>query len=288
MGLDVDFPQGVDATIAEMKFEALTEDELRQGFWCASHDLSVVYEVSDAEPTNESQTLQTGSPTLLAVLHTDAVSYADPEGRVKWASRFSSLIDFLRYLREHQNEEWILYFFCHAEENKLFIRSDSDHPAEQLVPQRLMNYLESDSYARKRGVVFLNGCKTGVSNRSYSWQQATRYRGLAGYIGTEAIIPTRFAWNFGNDLLYLLASGSTPESAMRQLRKRHWPLSLLYGMYCIPDAAVVSVPISTSFRIPSSTNYCASSLGSGDNLHATLPFADSGTRETPIRRRGAL
>lgn len=272
-GLMFDVPECPDKPGMRVPFKELTDAQLRQGFWCMNHRVSVLYSVSDGPVSSEDPEEKAEGSKLLAVLHSDALNYADPDRRIKWSNEFDSLIDFLRYLREHQNEEWILYFFCHAKENILFVRSRNSRNEDKLTPESLMNYLEGQSQIRKRGMVFLNGCKTGVSKRQHSWQLATRYRGLAGYIGTEAIVPTRFAWGFGNDLLYLLASGETPETAMNELRERHWPLSLLYGEYCVPDGSVTSMPFATSFPKPSRINHCSLTLlDSRDDSHATLPF----------------
>ena len=265
-----------------LRVNYLTKAQLYEGFWCTAHDLTVVYKGSDNQDSELQRLDHQDKTKLLALVDANARQYADPKWRIEWPCVFDSVIEFLQYLIEHENnrERWLFYFFCHAEEDTIVIRSKNGQK-ENLVPQMFMNYLAGNPEFRRRGLVFLNGCKTGVSKKPPSWQVATRHRGMLGYIGTEAIVPTQFAWRFGNDLMYLLAAGQTPEGAMKVLRARHWPLSLLYGLYCVPDSTVEDAPIETPFPPPQEINYCSQLMNYGDNLLATLPFAQPGMKKLP-------
>jgi hypothetical protein len=273
-GLMFDLPQDPANPKKEAKIEDLSKGQLREGFWCASRDLAVVYQDSDAQLDEPLASHPEPSTRLLAVFNPGPHDYVDKNRKVRWEHEFSQKRDLMRHLADNLDQQWILYFFCHAQENTLILQGRSATGPDTLVPLQLMNVVDGSSY-RKSGIVFLNGCKTGVSNRGYSWQQATRHRGLAGYIGTESIVPTKFAWDFGRDFLYLLASGKSPREAMRELRARHFPLSLVYGLYCLPDWVAADVPLTNSLPKPAEGDYCSLPADVSKQGYDRLPFRES-------------
>jgi hypothetical protein len=281
-GMKVFLPWGLmfdlsPSETASNRFPTLTRADLRLGFWSERHNLSVMYRYNDSLLHPPRQRIKADATKLLSAFHGGALRYADPNHAVTWPHEFDTWDSFLDYVSDSRDAGWLLYFFCHARENKLYLR-DSDYA---LVPDLFISYL---SGRRRHGLVFLNGCQTGLLQQGRSWQEAAHSEGLAGCIATEAIVPTRFAWRFGRDFMHFLASGVTPENAMGQLRQRHWPLSLLYSLYCVPDTAAPSSE--ATLPRPQETNYSALSLGDATHRFATLPFRRAARRLTNLVHRG--
>jgi hypothetical protein len=53
----------------------------------------------------------------------------------------------------------------------------------------------------------------------------------------------------------MLVDGMSPADALRKLRSKHWPLSLLYGLYCDPRIAFSST-VEFLEESASEANYC--------------------------------
>jgi len=255
----------------------LSESELREGFWCVKHDVCAIFPSNYQESPWARPNLLIEPKKLIATIHSAAEQFAidtNPKGsRWQFGSVCRSQREFDRLLRLHRNgDHWFFYFFCHARPNQLVI--DTRRPDEPLTPELVQFWLNGMENAR--GLFFLNGCDTGVSYRreegGVTWLEATRNPGFLGFVGTEAIIPTRFAWRIGRDFLRLLiVDQRTPLEAMRWLRSFHWPLSLLYALYCVPDALIAATePI--AFPEARTTNHCEEEMGEG--LAATLPFLE--------------
>lgn len=270
-GLMFDLPEHPTDAKNDVHIGDLSKGQLEEGFWCSSHELAVVYKDVDGELPEQVHAKPEPHTRIVAVFNPGPREYADKDHREIWEHEFNNKMDFLRYLVDYPEHHWILYFFCHASENLLYLLGRSQ--THTLAPYGLMTALEGSEF-RTRGIVFLNGCKTGVSNSGQSWQRATRHRGLAGYIGTESIVPTKFAWEFGRDFIYLLASGKSPRAAMRELRARHFPLSLVYGLYCLPDWTAEDAPIATSLSKPAETGYCSLGVEISNDGYEILPFRE--------------
>jgi hypothetical protein len=272
-GLMFDLPSSDSAS---NRYPSLTRAELRAGFWSERHQVSVMYRFSDRLLHPPQYEISSDTTKLLSAFHPGALRYADPNHDTIWPHEFDSWDSFFDYVSDSNDAAWLMYFFCHARNSELFLR-DSDNA---LVPELFIAYLAGRA---RGGLVFLNGCQTAVLQRERSWQEATHSEGLAGCVATEAIVPTRFAWKFGRDFMHLLASGMTPEDAMGQLRQRHWPLSLLYSLYCVPDTVAPSSE--ATLPRPQEMNYSALPLGSRDQRLATLPFGKVSRRLSDLVRR---
>lgn len=276
-GVKVILPWGLMFTLPASDIATLTRAQLRAGFWSERHKVSVMYRYSDGCLHPPPAEISADATKLLSAFHPGALRYADPEHDVAWPHEFDAWDSLFNFVASNREASWLMYFFCHANNNALYLRD----PEDPLIPDLFVANLSDRS---RGGLVFLNGCQTAVVQRGRSWQEATHSEGLAGCIATEAIVPTRFAWKFGRDFMHLLASGVTPEDAMAQLRQRHWPLSLLYSLYCVPDAVAPSSEV--MLPRPQEMNYSALPLGRPDRL-ATLPFGPVVRRVSNLVRRGS-
>lgn len=253
------------------KISNLSGADVRKGFWCMKYDVSGLYPSKYLEFLDDPTRLKVNPTGLFGIFHESALRYADPHDQLKWPSQsqFSSIRDLKRKFREC-HEERLLYFFCHADENKLYLKEQERVSDDySLNPAELSAWRGGSTLAR-RDLFILNGCKTAVSQRGLNWLRVTRENGGLGFIGTEAVVPTLFAWNLGRDFLSLMVrDGCSALEAMRKLRDLHWPLSLLYGLYCVPNT-YIEVPIKFLPR-PRDDNYSFLQFR-GSDYQATLPF----------------
>src|SRR5262249_20866559 len=82
----------------------------------------------------------------------------------------------------------------------------------------------------------LNGCFTAASEADESFLIAIGQPGFFGFIGTEAAIPDDFALRFGQEFVRRFCDSGNPLfHVMDELWREHWPLGLLYSIYCSPD-----------------------------------------------------
>lgn len=153
--------------------------------------------------------------------------------------------EFQRRWKAATTEIGLVYFYCHADGTRLALGVTDQIDIDQLA---LM------SRARERGqrqtcLFFLNGCGTALGSAGGGFLEATVYPGFCGFIGTEAKVPDVFALRFGAAFLHEFLYGGQPiYEIMALLRRQHWPLSLLYGVYghpllCLPPGdPVKSLP----------------------------------------------
>ena len=258
--------------------ELLEEKELRANFWGPLYGTSVVYEVDDRKPPDLTA-IPAGGPAvfegqrtkIFGIFHKGAIRFANGDPP-KWPLASFSVPDFRSQWTQNASDYNILYFFCHADGEQLVVGQKTSSLDNVFVPYTLRMALQETRVACPGGLIVLNGCRTAVLSGRGGWLKATRMHGFSGFIGTESPVPTRFAWPFGNELLKtLLCCEATPLDALRGLWQKHWPLSLLYSLYCIDDVAVRPPATETDYlRRIQNLNYSSLPLGSGE--HSTLPF----------------
>lgn len=258
-----------------VNINSLSEPELSAGFWAMKHNVTAVYNPANrhgqSKRWNEPVEVALGTEGLLGVLHSRAIGRA---GLVTWpnALRIPSSVELESRLLALEDDS-LLYFFCHADEDVLKINDDRH---DDLSPHRLKLIIETAQ--GRRGLVILNGCNTGVSHKATkkfnTWLETTRTGSFLGFVGTEVEVPTIFAWKLGQHLLRLmLVDGLTIRDAMRNLRIPHWPLSLLYGLYCIPHVTVRgSADFLKTGADNAVENYSLMFLGNPKDRFAMLPF----------------
>lgn len=222
--------------------------ELYQDFWCFKYMLSSIYNKFTPKDIGE-QPMPADIFKILSVMHKEEFDKAFEhlsDGEREILSWITDNYEYKDHIYESKDlfQRWervrseinLLYFYCHADENKL-----------ELSPQDI---IEMEDFIRKVSrpgtsigksgcMVFLNGCVTAVGKRTGGFMEATGRSGFCGFIGTEAPIPKLFALRFGIAFLYYFLYKQMPVyRIMDELRRQHWPLGLLYSTCCHPDMRI--------------------------------------------------
>jgi hypothetical protein len=136
----------------------------------------------------------------------------------------------------------IVHFFGHHRNGVLDLGGGADN---QISVQRMKMLMARLTELRGRthgeapcGLIILNACESATGASDHSMRSAVARPGLCGLIATEAVVPRKFALNFGYRLLKSMVNdGKSVGETMEELRHQEdlWPLSLLYGCYAYPD-----------------------------------------------------
>ncbi|HKR63224.1 MAG TPA: CHAT domain-containing protein [Thermoanaerobaculia bacterium] len=235
-------------------------------FWCLKYEVSTVYSFleplglqSPADPEAFSLAAAVDEQVLGRIL--DKIGADDQEAwqSVKSAARafFTSSSDLIQQWNQNSDTIALLYFLCHASGTELRLTND-----QLSIDDFKLKLRRQSSVDRPPCLVILNGCLTATGSETGGFLEATGASGYCGFIGTETKIPDVFAFRFGRDLVArMLFNGETAAEALAQLRKAHWPLSLVYQLYGDP-ALQVKVP--ESRFTPTNANYSDGPLGTHD------------------------
>ncbi|MCP4107301.1 MAG: hypothetical protein GY749_17455 [Desulfobacteraceae bacterium] len=132
----------------------------------------------------------------------------------------------------------LIYICCHADGTNLGL-----DPYEDKITIDDLRLKLQVAKPYTKNLMFLNGCSTTVGQDGGGFLEATGKEGFYGFIGTEAKIPDIFAVRFGLDFMVsFIYSGKPVYEIMDDLRRRHWPLSLIYGTYCYASLSVSPSP----------------------------------------------
>ena len=118
----------------------------------------------------------------------------------------------------------LLYLYCHGSQKQVGF----EH-GDLLDTAVFKRDYKKKSYP-PRCLVFLNGCHTAAGG----FLKATGRAGFYGFIGAETVVPFAFAHRFGAAVIASLYAGERLHAVLDRLRKQHWPLSLVYGLYAYP------------------------------------------------------
>ena len=139
---------------------------------------------------------------------------------------------------EDNSTNSLLYFYCHADGKNLVLSDQKQKNIDLLDWTYLLHRTTSPSQGRSLAI--LNGCSTAIGSDRGGFLEATGSDDFFGFIGTEAAIPNLFALRFGTELVRrLLTSKQTLLEIVYEMRITHWPLSILYGVYCYPFLRVL-------------------------------------------------
>jgi hypothetical protein len=142
-----------------------------------------------------------------------------------------------KVLSEISNRNLLLHFFGHGTENRLIL--DDEHHIDLNRYKLLLDLLSpriGGRASRTYSLVFLNACETGFGVLDNNFFVGTAREGICGHIGCETKVPRHFASRFGLDFLTCLQNhGLSVREAMSYLRRKHWPMGLLYGCYSYLD-----------------------------------------------------
>jgi hypothetical protein len=214
-------------------------------FWCLKHWVTTTY--IRVEPRGLSTPSAVHAFRLLPVLNKSVfervlMHLSEPELRVLKALKgfqqpIYSSDNFFDDWAKHGEDVGLLYFYCHADGTRLSLGSDDLIPVERLGEELAR---KARGPARPVCLVFLNGCATAVGADAGGFLEATGGRGLCGFIGTETRVPDLFAKRFALAFFHqFFIKGKPIYEALDTLRRKHWPLGLLYGVYCYPLLRVI-------------------------------------------------
>lgn len=168
-------------------------------------------------------------------------------------------------------ENGILYFYCHANGTTIELSETEPLSAEELHVV-LLRAKRSPSV----NLAFFNGCNTAIGpdkqtgENGRSFMEIIKALEFRGYIGTEAKIPDVFALRFGFDFLFYFLNGNgCLLEAMGYLRRKHWPLSLVYTINCDPLIALSRKGVLAFPDRLSDDNFSTDRIGS-NLLHRSL------------------
>jgi hypothetical protein len=215
-------------------------------FWCIKYQVASVYHTVDPEGANKP--LPGDVLGVHAIMNQAVYDRTGPHllacGGPYWQGItarfgppvFSQKAWLARWEKEYDTTA-VLYFYSHANGGNIGLGADNISA----------NDLAQDLAARSGGtlpcLVFINGCSTAVGDPKGGFLEATSGSRFCGFIGAEASIPDVYALRFGSAFLYEFLRGKKSViEIMRDLRQQHWPLSLLYNAYCVPDLRIAPAP----------------------------------------------
>ncbi|MCP4345351.1 MAG: hypothetical protein GY795_07475 [Desulfobacterales bacterium] len=243
-----------------------------EDFWCLKYSVSSIYSrirptAHVSIPAEHIKIL----PLFYKEIYDDVVSTLDHSEKNAMKHIFSNFStseeplftsrEFFTHLNKSAAQNTLIYICSHADGISIAL-NDADY----ITIDDLDLKLKGKKHDRKTAkFIFLNGCSTAVGQDGGGFLEATSNNSFYGFIGTEAKIPDVFAIRFGLDfMLSFLYSGKPVFEIMDNLRRRHWPLSLIYGVYCHPLLTISPSPekgIQFNFE---HKNFSLERLGSDD------------------------
>jgi hypothetical protein len=251
--------------------DALPEDaddvplQQYEGFWCVKYRLSTVYNrirdglVRAPRPVDSSKRVRLMHESTWA----NALAHVPEDEKALAETLFNQTIsskdDFDSVWRKNKGnlDTDLLYYFGHANGTALeFQRGDRLDISD--FKEQIRRHPPQD---RPACIVFLNGCQTVIGDDvKGGFVEATGYQGYCGFVGAEVKIPDVFALRFGNHFVKrLLYSGQRAIDVMHDMRREHWPLSLVYNLSCHPDFRFT---VETPSQPPQAGNFSIGPLGS--------------------------
>ena len=221
--------------------EGSTDIDFYGHFWCLKYNLATTYytltpDVLEAPPRPAALF------RLLSVVNREThdaakklLSPAEREVQGWLESDFPPALESRRGLLD----EWLkaddvdlLYFYCHADGTSIDVGDEHPITTNDFMLELTRPEVQQDS---SYCMVFLNGCSTAAGAPGGGFLEATGGAGYCGFIGPEVEIPDVFALRFGLAFLYyFLKRGWPVYQIMDHLRKKHWPLGLVYSACCNP------------------------------------------------------
>jgi hypothetical protein len=203
--------------------------DLRDGLWSMGRRVATLF-----ENPGELGALGEYPGELVSVISPTALE--ESGGRIDGWPRYCKWNEFLRSQDEDMRER-VLYIYCHGASNGLdFERGTSEEPITAGQFSLYVGSRPDDALE----IPVVNACGSYFA-ASGDWLRYVWKKGLRGFIGAEAKVPTAFAWEFGRDLVRGLLSkrvrARTVSEVLHRLRLKHWPLGLLYGLYALPDVS---------------------------------------------------
>ena len=218
-----------------------------EGFWCLRYQVAVMYQQIDPAALS---LWDESSASLLAVVNSTAYGQAlgavtrrDPD--VAKAIRavmnangrpITKKAILFRRWRNWTKEAVVLYFYCHSTGTALALSANETINVQEWVDQ----LGPRDESEGPLCLTVLNGCFTATGGVDGGFLEVTGGDNFCGFVGTESEVPNLFALRFGSELVRrLLATEACVGEIMADMRRAHWPLSILYSVNCPPYVRIV-------------------------------------------------
>lgn len=214
---------------------------LYSGFWCLKYNVSTLHSLCD--PRGVLKPRSNEEVQMLRIVNKpcwdDAEKEVPPAEKALlnsvWAcskTPITSSEEFFKTWQQWHKDVDLLYLYCHANGVKLALSGDDEISTTKFR----MNVRHDAHHTWPVCLVFLNGCQTAVGADRGGFMEATGDTGFCGFIGTEAKVPDLFAFRFAADFFgHLLYDEMTVVEIMENLRRQHFPLSLVYSTCCHPQ-----------------------------------------------------
>src|SRR6266508_2535427 len=226
-----------------------------ESFWCQKYLVSCIYRGNT--PHSDSDARGPGRFRLLPVLHKEIFELArahmpadEQQALTELFNQFGKAIHDRRELidawQAAGNVNRMLFFFCHANGTTLALNPDDAISINDFKKR----FAFSKAGASAVALTFLNGCSTAVGQETQGFIEATSRPGHCGFVGTETEVPNVYALRFGTAFLQcLLETGWPLVEVMDAMRRLHWPLSIVYGLYGYAGFKIHREPEATAWPI---------------------------------------
>lgn len=225
-----------------------TDEDFKTGFWNISRMLATIYQDIDMLYSGKAQR---DEASLASVFNEKA--FRDAGGKLTdWPQEniFFAWDDFV--YADKCDQDRVLHFFSHAIKDCLYF--EDDKPISSGEFRRYASLKNPETWE----ILIANACNTHFIATD-RWIEAAWSHGMQGFIGIESEVPSAFALVFGRDLIKLILSnhnsGEKICKLFRNIQIKHWPLSLLYGLYANPN--IIFSEYSKAYKIKESHfNWC--------------------------------
>lgn len=217
-------------------------DAVPDGFWCMKYNVGVNF--IDLIANGVETAWQIDDLPVLFGAHEDIWQAArsqlrggdrqhleqllDPIGQPKFS--LDALADLWRACKDQQ-PYGLLCLLCHASVRQLCMGTDASDTINH--SRFAYRFARDDLDDRPPTLVFIAGCQTAVGDLESGFLHATSGPGYSGFIGTEVKVPDLFTLGFLSEFLErFYAGGRSVGDVLHDLRREHWPLSLVFSMGC--------------------------------------------------------
>lgn len=244
--------------------------ELFENFWCLKYLLSSkYYRINPIIIKTKTNSIEVIPVINRKAFETATRDFAKEEGDIinqlssRWNGPAYSKRDFLDRWEQSVGSDILIYFYCHANGTNLALSDNEMFTIDDFsLELRRKPTIEQRTNS---AIVFLNGCSTAIGDSGGGFLEATASSDFCGFIGTETEVPNIFALRFGSAFLreWLNGAGSILH-VMNIMRRKHWPLGLLYSIYCFPEFQVEKTNRFASLSEVSAGNFSESKIGNRD------------------------
>lgn len=259
---------GPPASAAEIDPQATMGNAGAPGFWAIKFCLSCVYDRISAKVE-----LNRRGPKQFKVIavfdehefdaaapHLSAAEKSALSARVDYGSENVTTVAALKDVwKKYKAYNRIVLFFGHADGDEIVINGLESVKAAEMPIVLTPKFAEPGTFS----LLILNGCETARGKaRKGGFVNATAHETSCGFVGTEVAVPNVFALRFGCALLDgFLETGWPLVQVLHNLRIRHWPVSLAFGLYANPKFQVHREATSADLPNPDLPNFSNGTLG---------------------------